>query len=134
MKSRDSKLVQILRGLDGAIQLKAKNDLVEIDEGLVIDVISKGIKQRNESIDAYTKGSRLDLVMQEESERGIYMSYLPAQLTNDEIVAIVEAAIAQVGATSIKDMGSVNKIVMPQIKGKADSKSVSEIVKSKLSN
>jgi uncharacterized protein YqeY len=132
MKAKEAGKVLVLRGLDGAVQLKAKNDLVEIDEGLVIDVISKGIKQRNESIDAYIKGNRPDLVLIEQSERNIYVEYLPAQLTDDEIFAIVEAAITQVGATSIKDMGAVNKLVMPQIKGKADSKRVSELVKAKI--
>jgi uncharacterized protein YqeY len=133
MKAKESDKVLILRGLDGAIQLKAKNDLVEIDEGLVIDVISKGIKQRNESIDAYVKGNRQDLADKEQVELDLYKAYLPAQLTEAEIVAIVDAAIAETGAKTIKEMGAVNKIVMPKIKGRADGKTVSEIVKSKLS-
>ena len=132
MKAKESDKVTILRGLDGAIQLKAKNDLVEIDEAIVIDVISKGIKQRNESIEAYVKGGRQDLVDKEQIELDMYKAYLPSQLTTEELEAIIDAAIAQVDAKSIKDMGAVNKIVMPQIKGKADGKTVSEIVKSKL--
>jgi len=132
MKAKHPTRVQILRGMDGAIQLKAKNDLVEIDESLVITVIEKGIKQRNESIEAYTKGNRPDLVATEMIELGIYQGYLPEQLTDAEIDAIVEAAISSTGASTIKDMGAVNKIVMPQVKGRADGKRVSEIVKGKL--
>jgi len=132
MKAKHPTRVQILRGLDGAIQLKAKNDLVEIDESLVITVIEKGIKQRNESIEAYTKGNRPDLVATEMIELGIYQGYLPEQLTDAEIEEIVDVAISSTGASTIKDMGSVNKIIMPQIKGKADGKRVSEIIKGKL--
>lgn len=136
MKAKDSRKVEILRVLDGAIQLKAKNDLVPIDEGIVIDVLGKGVKQRTESIDAYTKGNRLDLASKEQEEIDIYKSYLPAQLTESELVEIIEDAIAQVACVepvTIRSMGAINKIVMPKIKGRADGKVVSEIVKSKLS-
>lgn len=136
MKARDSHTLETLRVLDGAIQLKAKNDLVPIDEGIVIDVVSKGIKQRNESIDAYVKGNRPDLADKEQFELDMYKSYLPAQLTESELVEIIEDAIAQVACVepvTIRSMGAINKIVMPKIKGRADGKTVSEIVKSKLS-
>jgi uncharacterized protein len=132
MKAKDARKLEILRGLDGAIQLKAKNDLVPIDEGIVIDVLGKGVKQRNESITEYTKGNRPELAAKEQEEMDIYKSYLPAQLTKEEIEVIVDAAIAEVDAKSIKDMGAVNKIVMPKIKGQADGKVVSELVKQKI--
>lgn len=133
MKAKDKKLTTILRGLDGAIQLRAKNERVDVDENITLGVIEKGIKQRLESIDAYTKGNRPDLLVVEQEEMDVYKSYLPEQLTESDLIAIIDAAIAQVGATVVKDMGAVNKIVMPQVKGRADGKRVSEIVKGKLS-
>lgn len=133
MKAKDKKLTAILRGLDGAIQLRAKNERVDVDESITLGVIEKGIKQRLESIDAYTKGNRPDLLVVEQEEMDVYKSYLPEQLNESDLIAIIDAAIAQVGATVIKDMGAVNKIVMPQVKGRADGKRVSEIVKGKLS-
>lgn len=131
MKARSADL-GTLRDLSAAIYKRAKDDLVEVTEPLVLGVIEKGIKQRIETIEACIKAVRPEMQAKEEHELEILRSYLPAQLTAEEIESIIDAAIAQVGAVSVKDMGAVNKIIMPQVKGKADGKAVSEIVKSKL--
>lgn len=131
MKARSADL-GTLRDLSAAIYKRAKDDLVEVTEPLVLGVIEKGIKQRIETIEACFWAVRPEMQAKEEHELEILRSYLPAQLTAEEIESIIDAAIAQVGAVSVKDMGAVNKIIMPQVKGKADGKAVSEIVKSKL--
>lgn len=128
-----------LRGLDAAIQLKAKNDLVPIVDSLVLDVIEKAIKQRKESIEQFDKGNRPELAEKEQIELNILLAYLPEQLSIRELDVMISRAMYDVGLSkgamilSIKDMGAVNKIIMPQIKGRADSKTVSNMVKDILS-
>ena len=134
MRAKSENLI-VLRSLDAAIYRKAKDDLVEIDDNLVLSVIEKGIKQFKESIDIFGEGNRLDLVEKEKFEMSIYQSYLPPQLTKDQIDTIISDAFLEVSGTksdialTIKDMGAINKIIMSQIRGRADSKMVSNIVK-----
>ena len=99
---------------------------------LIIDIIAKGIKQREESIIMFKKGNRKDLVDKEKLEIEIYKRYQPEQLTEDKVVTIIEEAIKLVGATSKKDLGNVMKIVVGQTKGLFDGKRVSELVREKL--
>jgi hypothetical protein len=122
----------ILRSLDSAIQLKKINDKVEITDAVVIDIIFKGIKQREESIVMFNKGNREDLSIKEEKEIEIYRRYQPKQLTEDKVVSIIEEAIKTVGSTSKKNIGNIMKIVVSQTKGLFDGKKVSELVKNKL--
>ena len=134
MRAKSENLI-VLRSLDAAIYRKAKDDLVEIDDNLVMSVIEKGIKQFKESIEMFNKGNRPELVEKENFEMSIYQSYLPPQLSYDEIDTIISEAFLEVSRTkpdtvlTIKDMGAINKIIMPLIKGKADSKYVSNMVK-----
>jgi uncharacterized protein YqeY len=99
----------------------------------VIVVIKKQIKQRKDSIDQYTSGGRKDLADKESAELKILESYLPAEMPMDQLAQIVEETIKETGAQSAKDMGAVMKALMLKVAGKADSKSVSDIVKAKLS-
>lgn len=96
--------------------------------------MSKLVKQRKESIQSFLSGGRNDLADAEQEECRYIMSYLPQQLSRDEIDKIAGEAIAKVGATSVKDTGKVIAILRPILQGKADLSEVSEIVKSKLSN
>jgi uncharacterized protein YqeY len=98
------------------------------DDNKVLDVIAKEIKRRRESIEAFKKGNRGDLVAQEEAELAILMSYLPKQMSREEVIAMAQQVVDAVGAKGPSDKGKVMSQLMPQLKGKADGKEVSEIV------
>lgn len=98
------------------------------DDGKVLDVIAKEAKRRRESIEAFRKGNRDDLVAQEEAELAVLMSYLPKQMSREEVVAAARRAVDAVGARGPSDRGKVMAQLMPQLKGKADGREVSEIV------
>jgi uncharacterized protein YqeY len=98
------------------------------DDSKVLDVIAKEVKRRRESIEAFKKGNRGDLVAQEEAELAVLMSYLPKQMSREEVIAVVRQAMDTVGARCPSDKGKVMAQLMPQLKGKADGREVSEIV------
>jgi len=98
------------------------------DDNKVLDAISKEVKRRRESIEAFKKGNRSDLVAQEEAELAVLMSYLPEQMSRAEIMAAARQVVDAVGARGPSDKGKVMSQLMPQLKGKADGKEVSEIV------
>jgi uncharacterized protein YqeY len=98
------------------------------DDNKVLDVIAKEVKRRRESIEAFKQGNRSDLVAQEEAELAILMSYLPEQMSREEIMAAARQVVDAVGAKGPSDKGRVMSQLMPQLKGKADGKEVSEIV------
>lgn len=98
------------------------------DDDRVLELIAREAKRRRESIEAFKRGNRDDLVAQEEAELAILMSYLPQQMEREEIVQAARAAMAAVGASGPSDRGRVMSQLMPQLKGKADGKAVSEIV------
>ena len=98
------------------------------DDSKVLDVIAKEAKRRRESIEAFRKGNRGDLVAQEEAELAVLMSYLPKQMSREEVIAAARQAMDAVGARGPSDKGKVMGQLMPQLKGKADGKEVSEIV------
>ncbi len=131
MKAKSENVVSTLRMLKSAVQYKgvegsAKHELTDAE---VLDVVTKQAKQRRESIDAFVKGGRQDLADKEKVELAIIERYLPAQLSEAEILKVVKDAIAAVGASSVKDMGKVMAAVTPQLKGKADMGKVSALVK-----
>ena len=98
------------------------------DDNKVLDVIAKEAKRRRESIEAFKQGNRSDLVEQEEAELAILMSYLPEQMSREELIAAAQQVIDAVGAKGPSDKGKVMSQLMPQLKGKADGKEVSDIV------
>jgi uncharacterized protein YqeY len=98
------------------------------DDNKVLDVIAKEVKRRRESIEAFKKGNRNDLVAQEEAELAVLMSYLPEQMSRAEIMAAARQVVDAVGAKGPSDKGKVMSQLMPQLKGKADGKEISEIV------
>lgn len=94
-----------------------------------LQVLSSMVKQRKESIEQFARGGRADLVEKEEAELKVIQSFMPAQLSEDEINSLISDAISEAGAISVKDMGKVMKILMPKITGKADGKVIGERVK-----
>ena len=122
-------VIRLVRGQikDGAIDKRA--DLTEEEE---IAVLANAQKKRRESIEAYTQGGRMDLVEKEQKELEIIQSYLPAQLSPEETAHIIDAAIQETGAQSMKDLGKVMSFVLAQVKGRADGRQVNELVRKKL--
>ena len=133
MKNKDTLKLSTLRMLKGAIDLERINKKLDkvSDEDIVV-IIGKQIKTRKESIAEFEKGSRQDLIDKTNDEINILSTDMPEMLKEEEIESIVCDAIKEVNATSIKDMGSVMKVLSPKVKGKADMSLVSTIIKNKL--
>lgn len=134
MKEKDQLKLSVLRMVKGAIQLENINNKKELNDDLFIDVVSKQIKQRNESLEEFKKANRSDLADKTQQEIDILKTYLPEQMSGEEIEKIINDVFSKVNPTSEKDMGLIMKEVTPLVKGKADMKEVSSIIKSKLSN
>ncbi len=132
MKARDTGAVAGLRMIIAAMKNREIEKRGELDDDECIKILSTLVKQRNESIDMYRKGGRDDLVSRELAELALIKSFLPEQLSEDELSKMIDDAIAECGAFSPGDMGKVMKIVSPKTRGRADGKVVSELVKKKL--
>lgn len=129
MKEKDTlkkDTVQLIRS--GILQFE-KDNKVELDDEGVLDIISKQLKSRRDSLPDYIKSGREDLIEKLNKEIEILLGYLPEQLSEDEIQKIVEEAIAATGAASVKEMGKVMGMVNPKLKGRADMKVVGALVK-----
>ena len=120
-------VVQFVRA--GVLQVE-KDNLVTLDDNGVLEVIAKQLKQRRDSLPDYEKSGRDDLIAELKAEMDVLMEYLPQQLSHEELLEIVKEAVAQTGASSMRDMGKVMSAVMPKTKGRADGKEINEIVKS----
>ena len=132
MKAQDKERLTVLRMVKGAMQLENINNKKEINEELLIDCVGKQIKMRNDSVSEFEKAGREDLANKTKEEIVILNDYLPVQLTLEEVNAIIDEAFAKVNPTSAKEMGLIMREVTPKLKGKADMKKVSEIIKDKL--
>ena len=132
MKARDQARVSALRMLMSAVKNVEVERLHELSDDEVREVVAREAKRRNESIDAFSKGGRDDLVAKETAELRVLEAYMPAQLTRDELAALVEQSIAETGASQPKQMGEVMKALMPKVRGRADGTEVSSLVKEKL--
>ena len=132
MKEKDQVKLSTLRLLMSEIKNKEIDAGGELEEADLLSIIQKAAKQRKESIEQYKKGGRDELAAKEERELEILNSYLPQQLSREELEALVREAIARCGATSPKDMGKVMKEVMPAVKGRADGKEVNALVRTLL--
>lgn len=133
MRDKDQLKLGALRFLQAAIknkEIEMRPNPLGADD--VMAVIKKLVKQRKESIEQYQAAQRQDLVDQETSELKVLESYLPAQMSREQVEAVVAQAIASLNAKSVKDMGPVMKEVLAKTQGTADGKMVSEIIKSKL--
>ena len=133
MKARDMETVSALRMVSSSVKNKEievrPNELTDQD---VIGVLKKLSKQRKDSIEQFQGAGRDDLAEKEQKELSVLEKYLPEQMSEEQITVIVEAAIAETGASSMKDMGKLMPVIMGKTQGSADNKIVSQIVKAKL--
>lgn len=133
MRAGEKQQLGVIRLILAAIKQREVDERIMLDDAQVIVVLDKMLKQRRESIEQFEKAARDDLAAQEKFEVSVLQHYLPQQMTEEEIVAVVQQAVTVTGATSAKDMGKVMNIIRPQIQGRADMKVVSDLVKKQLS-
>ena len=132
MKAGDKTRLATLRLMSAAIKQKEVDERIELDETATIAILDKLLKQRRESISQYSAAGRDDLVAQEESEAALIQTYLPEAMSEAEIMALIDGAIVEAEATSVKDMGKVMAIVKPKMQGRADMSVVSKSIKDRL--
>ena len=132
MRARDAARLSALRLLAAAIKQKEVDERVDLGDAEVLAVIEKMMKQRRESIAQYEKAGRSDLVANESFEMGVLSAYLPQQMSDDEVAQAIAAAVAESGASGIKDMGKVMALLKARLAGKADMAKVSGLVKTRL--
>jgi len=132
MKAREAERLGTLRLLTAAMKQREVDERVTLDDAGVIGVIEKMLKQRRDSVAQYEQAGRQDLADVEKREMAILQSYLPQQLSDAELAAIVAEAVAASGAKAPSDMGKVMAIVKPKIAGRADMGTVSALVKARL--
>ena len=132
MRAKDSGRLGTIRLLQAAMKQKEVDERVTLDDAMVIAIVDKLIKQRKDSIDAFTKADRQDLVDIEEAEMKVLQVYLPARLSADEVAAEVKAIVAELGASGPGDMGKVMGAVKQRLAGKADMGAVSAAVQAAL--
>ncbi len=132
MKEKDTIRKNVITMVRAAILQQEKDKKIEMDDEGILDVIAKAVKQRKDSIPEFEKGNRPDLVKDLEREVDILMSYLPEQLSEDEVDELVTQTIFEVGAQSAKDIGIVMRALMPKVKGRADGRVVNMLVKKHL--
>jgi uncharacterized protein YqeY len=132
MRARDKPRLATLRLITAAIKQQEVDERIELDDTQVLAQLDKMCKQRRESISQFEKAGRDDLIAQEVSELEIIQTHLPEQLSEDEIAALIDAAMAATGAASIKDMGKVMGQLKPRLQGRADMGAVSALIKTKL--
>lgn len=130
MKQGEKERLSVIRLVRGAVRQAEIDGKKILSDDEVIGVITKEVKMRRDSIEEFERGKRADLVKKAEEEISLLMPYLPSQLSIDEVKKIVEEAVAEVGATTAKDMGKVMGALIPRVKGRADGKLVNEIVRS----
>ena len=132
MKAREQEKLAALRLMLSAVKQREVDERITLDDAGVVGVVEKMIKQRKDSISQYEKASRQDLADKEKYEISVIEGYLPKQMSEAEVAAAIDAAIASTGAKGAADMGKVMGVVKPQLAGKADMGKVSALVKARL--
>lgn len=132
MKSKDSFRLGVIRMVKGAMQLEKPNPREDLTDDEVIKVISKQIKMRKDAIKEFESAGREELILQNQKEIEILNTYMPPQLSEEELDKIIDEVFAKVNPTSSKDMGMVMKTISPLIKGKADMSLVNQKIKERL--
>jgi uncharacterized protein YqeY len=131
-KARTSALRMLLASLKNAAVAEGKGPQGELSDDAVVALVQSEVKRRREAATAFREGGRDEQAAAEEAEAAVYETYLPAQLSDDELAAIVDEAIAEVGASGPSDMGPVMKTVMPRVQGQAEGSRVSAVVRERL--
>lgn len=129
MKNKDTLRKNTITMVRAGIKQVEVDERIELDDDGIIQVINKQLKEKRNSIEEFKKGNRDDLVEQAEAEIDILLEYLPEQLTEEELTVIVKDVLEKGNYTSMKDMGSIMKDVMPKIQGRADGNMVNQIVR-----
>ena len=136
MKAKNERAVSTLRMVNSTLKnadIEARTTGKPLDDAAVLSILQKMIKQRQESVELNKKGDRADLVKQEEEEIAIISGYLPKQMSDDEMKAAIDAAVAETGAAAMKDMGKVIGVLRGKYAGQMDFGKASALVKTKLS-
>ncbi len=134
MKNQEKTKLSVIRMVKGAMQMEELNLKRPLTDEEVVMVISKQIKTRKEAIVEFEKGNRQDLIDQTNAEIEILNTYMPEQLSEEEVLKIIEEAFNEVNPTSPSDMGKIMGLVSPKLRGKADMSFVSKTIKEKLNN
>ncbi|MGP9518112.1 GatB/YqeY domain-containing protein [Psychrobacter sp. AOP7-C1-14] len=132
MKARDLERVKVLRNVQSVVKQIEIDRQTELDDAQVLEVLQKQLKQRQESLTIFTENGRDDLATKEQFEVDIINEFMPQQMSQDEIMALVNAEIAEQGATSMRDMGSVMGVLKNKTAGRADPALISKMVKDAL--
>ncbi len=132
MRAKESEKLATIRLLTAAIKQREVDERIELSDDQVLSVIEKMIKQRKDSITQFEAGGRQDLADIEKAEMAVLSAYMPAQMSDAEVQAEVQAAVAQVGAAGPQDMGKVMGVLKPRLAGRADMTAVSAMVKAAL--
>lgn len=133
MKNKDTFKLSVIRMVKGAMQLAKKNPREELTDDDIIDVLSKQIKMRKEAIVQFEEGGREDLVEQNKKEIEILSSYMPEEMSEEELNKTIDKVFEEVKPSSQKDMGLVMKKITPLVKGRVDMSLVSKLIKERLS-
>jgi uncharacterized protein YqeY len=133
MRSGEKERLGTIRLILAAIKQREVDERITLDDSQVISVLEKMVKQRRESVSQFQAGGRADLVEKENAELKVVGAYLPTQLSEAELDALIAEAIAQTGASSVKDMGKVMNIIKSKAQGRADMASVGARIKARLS-
>ncbi|OEF96229.1 GatB/YqeY domain-containing protein [Desulfuribacillus alkaliarsenatis] len=128
MKSKDKFRLSVIRMVRSSIQNTEIDKKAELNDDEILEVLTREVKQRKDSLQEFKNANRDDLVTKLEQEIAVLMDYMPEQLTEAEIETLVQEAVAETGASSKKDMGKVMQRLMDKVKGKADGKVVNQIV------
>jgi uncharacterized protein YqeY len=134
MRSKDSEKLNAIRLLQSSIKQKEVDDRVEIDDTMILNIIEKMLKQRRDSIEAFKKANRDDLVAKEEFEVQLLQTYMPEPLSSEDVEKEIDSAIKAADAKSMKDMGTVMNAVKLKVSGRANMAEVSQKIKEKLTN
>ena len=132
MKNKDTIRKSVVTLIRAAIKQYEVDNRVELADDAIIDIISKQLKQRKDTLAEFEKANRDDLVEETKSEIQVLEGYLPQQLSEEELEKIVIETIAEVGATSMKDMGKIMATIKPKTAGRADGRKINELVKKNL--
>ncbi|MBH0084933.1 GatB/YqeY domain-containing protein [Psychrobacter sp. SCQQ22] len=132
MKARELERVKVLRNVQAVIKQIEIDRRIELDDAQVLEVLQKQLKQRQESLTIFTENNRDDLATKEQFEIDIINGFMPKQMNDDEVAALVNAEIAEQGATSMRDMGSVMGVLKNKTAGRADPALISKMVKDAL--
>ncbi|BFU76896.1 GatB/YqeY domain-containing protein [Arcobacter sp. 15-2] len=133
MKAKDIKKRDSIRSINTMIKQIEVDERIELDDAKIIQLIQKGVKQREEAIIQFKEAKRDDLVANEQEQIDIFSLYLPKQLTDDELEILIQTIIDEVSASSMKDMGKIMNPAKEKVAGRADGKRINQVVKKLLS-